>query len=107
LLTEPDVNYCWCSRLQDELDRLEQQEQRRQQEVEDIIVAASAKDKESAAAAAAAAASQSGTKLSADMALALINMRNRDKNNYKVLGAAAAGKKQPATAEVNSTGWCL
>lgn len=71
------------------------------------MAAASAKDKESAAAAAAAAASQSGTKLSADMALALINMRNRDKNNYKILGAAAAGKKQPATAEVNSTGWCL
>eukprot|EP00775_Hariotina_reticulata_P006279 gene6279-6518_t len=91
-------------RLQDELDRLDQQEQRRQQEVDEIIAAASAKDKESAAAvAAAAAASQSGSKLSADMALALINMRNRDKNNYKVLGAAAAGKKQPATAEVNSS----
>jgi hypothetical protein len=70
--------------LQDELDRIEQQERQQAQQANAAIQAARA-DREGGIGAAAAVAAAGGAKLSTEMALAVINMRNRDKNVLKVL----------------------
>jgi hypothetical protein len=72
-----------CCRLQDELDRIEQQERQRTQQATAAIQAARA-DREGGMGAAAAVAAAGGAKLTMEMALAVINMRNRDKNVLKV-----------------------
>lgn len=73
-----------CCRLQDELERLEQQERQRTQQADAAIQAARAEKEGSGMGAAAAAAAAGGAKLTTEMALAVINMRNRDKNVLKV-----------------------
>ncbi|KAF8064520.1 KIN4A [Scenedesmus sp. PABB004] len=76
------------ARLQDELDRLESQDAARAAEAQELIAAAVGdRDGERGGAAGGAA------RLPTDMALAVINLRNRDRNNLKIIhnlaGAAA------------------
>ncbi|WIA39359.1 hypothetical protein OEZ86_005468 [Tetradesmus obliquus] len=84
-------------RLQDELERLEQQERQRTQQADAAIQAARAEKEGSGMGAAAAAAAAGGAKLTTEMALAVINMRNRDKNVLKIfqgVGPSTGIKKE-------------
>lgn len=69
-------------RIQDDLDRLEQQDQVRSQQTQELIQQALGGDRERVAAAA---------RLPGDAALALINMRNRDRNNLKIIQGPVPG----------------
>eukprot|EP00879_Flechtneria_rotunda_P020529 GHRR01021600.1.p1 GENE.GHRR01021600.1~~GHRR01021600.1.p1 ORF type:complete len:318 (+),score=144.59 GHRR01021600.1:596-1549(+) len=79
-------------RLQEELDRFEEQEKAKQQRNEDLFQQAlEEKDKEEL---------QSVTsKLPPDMALAVINMRNRGRNNLKVLQNIGPSKTAAASKD--------
>jgi hypothetical protein len=63
---------------------MEQQERQRTQQATAAINAARADRENGMGAAAAVAAAAGGAKLTTEMALAVINMRNRDKNVLKV-----------------------